>query len=142
MKSLLLALGLILVASSVGAQTHPCDQPDLSTQGQQQSTSITAFQWQVCAKPAENPEGIIIVVNGTPRPSIPLVAGTTTTPNAAGYVPYVATLQLPKGNYQVDTKVFNRDPAGLIQEGPLHGPFVFVVVDPNPVPSATKNVKK
>lgn len=141
MKTVLLALGLILCASSVQAQTHPCDQPDLSTQGQQQSASSVPFSWQVCMKPAENPQAIIVVVNGTPRSPTPLVAGTTTTPNAEGYVPYVATLTLPKGSYQIDTRMQYRDIDGSLKEGPLHTPFALGVADPI-VPSATKNVKK
>jgi hypothetical protein len=151
MKIKLIVIGLaavitaMLVSTPVQTQgTHPCDLPVLTSATVAKGVT---FVWNVCLPPPgqpNSPDGIVVYVNGVARPDLALTPGSTTTPNAAGQVPYLASLNLTNAaTYTVETTGFNVDPNRVPTRGesPKSTPFALGVVDVRPVPPAPKNTQ-
>jgi hypothetical protein len=128
------AVVCLALTGEVEAQTHPCDQPALTTQ-----TVTTGAQHRVqfCAKPADAPEAFTIYTNGTASDlrALTLVVA----PNALGYALYQGPqdLQFAAGAVVIEVTLWNREYAGgPSQESARSAPLSLTGVVGTPVPAA------
>lgn len=115
----LVFLAFLLSALPASAQTHPCDQPQLSG-----TVNITGsfYNFTVCAPLSEGIDGIYLYVNGVRQDLGTVLAQGL--PNAAGKVAYfVSASSLPNGTSTIRTSTYTTTTTGVKQEGPLSVPF-------------------
>jgi hypothetical protein len=116
--------------ASASAQTHPCDVTPTS----QTIPYGVPHKVQFCSPKADNVEATVAYVDGIASALMPVTA--VGTPNGIGLQLYETALFLnvSKGNNHVlEVSAYNRDAAGVSQNGPKSPPFVFAVVDANPL---------
>lgn len=133
-KVLLVVVGVLLFAGSASAQTHPCNEPRPTSQTIQTGAPHVD---QICARPSDNPQGFIRIINGQPSDLLPLVM--VLQPNAQGLALYECQcdVQFPKGTYQYQVRTYNVNVfTGETQLSEPSLPFVLAVVDDNPPPTA------
>lgn len=134
MKTFVTALFLLLVSSVASAQTNECNTPALS--GNVTVTSAT-FAFVACAVAAEEPDGVMVELNGVKSYVTKAPDGT---PNSSGRVPFYVSVSLSgKGNHTVRTAPFTLTSTGVRQEGPLSGPFVLVFEKAAPATATTNH---
>jgi hypothetical protein len=130
------AFGTRSFATTVAAQTHPCDQPAPATVT---IVSGAPHKVQLCLPQTAAAEAILAVIDATPFDLLPITAKTA--PSTTGQVLYEsgAFLQVAKGSHTLTVRAYNRNQlTGQMQLGDPSPPFSFAAVDDTPVAAAPK----
>jgi hypothetical protein len=114
-------------------QTHPCDAPNSASATVRSGAAITM---EYCQPPANNVDAITVYVNGVAR-HLSAIARVTTGVNAAGLALYSVSIgQFARGSFNIQVTAWNKNEAGVAQEGPPSLPFALTVVDAIALPAA------
>jgi len=132
--TLALTFLLLLAATAAQAQTHPCDAVVPTTQTIQANANHAE---QFCAKPVDNVQGFVRVVNGTQAVDL-LPMTMKVAAGASGFALYEGpkTVSLPQGVYQYQVRVYNLNQ--FTQQPQLSGlsnPLSLTVAVDNPAPT-------
>ena len=134
MRTIAVALALLILPVAASAQTHPCDQAPPPTTTVQ---SGTPQKVQFCSLQSDNIEAMVGYVDGVAQTLQPVTAKTAA--SSTGKILYETPLflQVSRGNHVLTVATYNRDSfTGTLQIGALSAPFPFAVVDVTPVPTA------
>jgi hypothetical protein len=136
MKPLGLALGLLLLGTTAQAQTNACDTASLS--GNVNVPSAT-FLFVACPVAAEQPDGIVLELNGVKSYVTMAASGAA---NAAGKAPYNVSVTLSgRGSHTVRTAAFTLTSTGTRLEGPFSVPFVLVYEKAAPATAPSNHLR-
>lgn len=129
----LLMLGLVLTASPVRAQSHPCDQ---AAPVSQTIPAGVPHKLTFCQPSTDRAEAVIVMVDAQVFDLLPVTA--LTQPSATGLVLYETALFLnvESGQHQLVAATYNLNQAtGARQVGPASPPFSFAALAETPLPS-------
>lgn len=138
MTKFCLTLVLLALPAIVQAQTHPCDQPEVTSGRQLENTPLTL---STCVLQADAVQALVLYRNGTPQ-NLTAVSSCSAGPNAQGKVCIQSIVgTFARGSYTLEVAAVNMSVAvdgkpATSQVGAKSAPFDLQVVGAISPPAA------
>ena len=132
-----LSVLFLLLAVTVSAQTHPCDQ---ATPTSGTATAGTPLYVYFCQQLAAKIDAVTVYKNSVAT-NLTTLELLTPTANAGGHVQYrVLVGAQTAGSYSIELSNWNKNSSGVAQEGAKSAPFPLSVAGPVLPPPAPLRV--